>query len=126
WPDPVGPAVQTGRDRMETHETRYSPRLSRRYGALRLRPHFPDALDHQGRDAARRNLLELPSFLHWQAETRGYPRPCRALPEEIRRRRRQIHRRQKINFFVGAQHTAPQLLQNLAHTLLPSSPCPLC
>jgi len=31
-------AVQTGRDRMEPHETRYSSRLSPRHGALRLRP----------------------------------------------------------------------------------------
>src|SRR5437016_485165 len=39
-------AVETGRDRMELHETRYPPRLSSRYGALCLRPHLRDSLDH--------------------------------------------------------------------------------
>src|SRR6267143_5526641 len=61
-------AVQTGRDRMELHETRYSPRLSSCYGALRLRSHLSDSLDHQGRYAARGNLLQLPSLFHRQAE----------------------------------------------------------
>src|SRR6266576_6036987 len=67
-PRPCRGAVQTGRDRMELHETRYSSRLSSRHGALRLRPHVSDSLNRQGRHAARGNLLELPSLLHGQAE----------------------------------------------------------
>src|SRR5260221_3723833 len=89
---------------MEPHETRYSPRLSSLNGALRLRQHLSDWLDHEGRDAARRNLLDLPSFLHRQAKTRGHRGSPRALPNEIRRSRCQIHRRQKVRIFVGAQH----------------------
>jgi hypothetical protein len=38
-------AVQTGHDRMEKHETRYSSRLSSRNGALCLRAYLSDALD---------------------------------------------------------------------------------
>ena len=41
--------MQTGRERMEPHETRYSPRLSRRYSPLRLRQQFPNSLNHQRR-----------------------------------------------------------------------------
>src|SRR6266516_993199 len=96
----AGFAVETGRDERQPHETRYSPRLSRRlsrrYGALRLRPHVPDALDHQRRHDARGNLLELPPLLHRQAETCGHRRPRRALQQEIRRRRLQSRHRQKI------------------------------
>src|SRR5208282_5509523 len=62
------PAVQTGRERMEPHETRYSPRLSRRNSPLRLRPQFLYTLDHQGRHAQSRNLLQLPPFLHRQTK----------------------------------------------------------
>src|SRR6266404_4547180 len=46
----------------------YPPRLSCRYGALRLRPQFHDSFDDQRRQVECRNLLELPSLLHWQAE----------------------------------------------------------
>src|SRR5260370_1417866 len=69
---------------------------SRRNGALRTLAHLPDSCDHLGRNAARRNLLELQAVRLRQAETRGHRRPCRALPEEIRGRRCQIPRRQKV------------------------------
>src|SRR5713101_6857616 len=96
---------------MELHEARYSSRLSSRHRALCLRPHLPDSLDHQRRDAARGNLLELPSFFHRQAKTRGHRRSCRALPKEIRRRRRKIHRRQKVkSSSLGRKFRAPYLL----------------
>src|SRR5271169_6211202 len=73
---------------MEKHETRYSSRLSRCYRALCLRAYLPDPLDDQGRHAARRNLLELPSVFHWEAETRRHRRPRGALQQEICQRSR--------------------------------------
>src|SRR5246127_1398524 len=94
WLCRVGRADRTRRK--ATHETRYSSRLSSCDGALRLRPHVPDSLDHQGRHAARGNLLELSPLLHWQAEAGGYRGPRRALHQEIRRRRVQSRRRQEV------------------------------
>src|SRR5246127_2846856 len=94
WLCRVGRADRTRRK--ATHETRYSSRLSSWDGALRLRPHVPDSLDHQGRHAARGNLLELSPLLHWQAEAGGYRGPRRALHQEIRRPRVQSRRRQEV------------------------------
>src|SRR6266699_5052693 len=49
-----------------------------------MRAHIPDSLHNQGRAAACRNLLKLPSFLHRKAKTGGYGGPRRTLHEEIR------------------------------------------
>ena len=89
-------AVQTGRDGLETHETRNSPRLPRCYRALRLRAYFPDAFDHKRRYAKGGNLLELPSLFHWQTEAYRHRRPRRAIHEEIRRRRCQGRGREEV------------------------------
>src|SRR5882762_2091602 len=123
-------AVQTGRDRLEPHETRYSSRLSPSNRTLRLRQRLPDSLDNEGRNAARRNLLELPPILHRQAKISRHRRPRRALPKEIRRRRSQIQRRQKVISRMGRSTAAPHPLQDLPspRSLLSSlcPPRPLC
>src|SRR5262249_6124285 len=90
-------AAQTGRERLEIHEARYSSRLSSRNRSLCLREQFSNAFHRQGRQAERRNLLQLPSLLHRQAEACGHRRPRRALHQEVRRRRSQI-RRQEVGF----------------------------
>ena len=89
-------AVQTGRDGLETHETRNSPRLPRCYRALRLRAHFPDAFDHKRRHVKGGNLLELPSLFHWQTEAYRHRWPRRAIHEEIRRCRCQGRGREEV------------------------------
>jgi hypothetical protein len=105
-------AVQTGRDGLETHETRNSPRLPRCYRALRLRAHFPDAFDHKGRHVKGGNLLELPSLFHRQAEAYRHRRARRAIHEEIRRCRCQGRSREEVVAFYFHTHgNNPRFLQ---------------
>src|SRR5262249_26325080 len=63
-PDSPGLAAQTGRERLEIHETRYSPRLSSRNRPLCLRQQFSNTFHGQRGQAQRRNLLQLPPILH--------------------------------------------------------------
>src|SRR5688572_8475649 len=64
-------------------EACYSPEVSRRRGALRLRRELEDAIDQTR--AAPRNLLELPPLFHRRAETDRNGRTRRAVHEEVRR-----------------------------------------
>ena len=101
--------MQTGRDGLETHETRYSSRLSRCYRALRLRAHLPDAFDRKGRHAEGGNLFELPSLFHWQTKTYRHRRTRRAIHQEIRRRRSQSRSREEVTaafYFYSIAMTA--------------------
>jgi hypothetical protein len=101
--------VQTGRDGLESHETRNSPRLPRCYRALRLRAHFPDAFDHKGRHVKSGNLLKLPSLFHRQAEAYRHRRARRAIHEEIRRCRCQGRSREEVAallYFLKQCHDA--------------------
>src|SRR6266849_166947 len=101
---------------MEPHETRYSSRLSPSDSTLRLRQRLPNSLNDEGRNVARRNLLELPPVLHRQAKISGHRRPRRALPKEIRRRRSQIQRRQEVKCGTGIS-ACPLLLDGRSHPL---------
>src|SRR3981081_958328 len=75
---------ENGQHAADDDETQYSSGLPSRDGALRLRAHVPDSLHDQGRFAARRNLLELPSLLHRQAKAARYGGSRRAFHEEVR------------------------------------------
>src|SRR5436309_15044184 len=68
--------------RIQCIEIRYSPRLSARSSAVRLREQLRDAV-HGARDP-RRNLRQVPPVLHREAETPGYGRARGAVPPEIR------------------------------------------
>src|ERR1700675_4482129 len=115
-------AVQTGRDGLETHETRHSPRLSRCYRALRLRAHFPDAFDHKGRHVKGGNLLELSSLFHRQTEAYRHRRARRALYEEIRRCCCQGRSREEVvSLFPQPSHDA--FFADALSVLVCSEPC---
>ena len=116
-------AVQTGRDGLETHETRYSSRLSRCYRALRLRAHLPDAFDHKGRHVKGGNLLELPSLFHWQAEAYRHRRARRAIHEEIRRRRCQGRSRQEVAAVISTSNVMTRFFADARSVRAVSRPC---
>src|SRR5271169_1752239 len=105
---------------MEKHETRYSSRLSRCYRALCLRAYLPDPLDDQGRNAARRNLLKLPSVLHWEAETCRHRRPRGALQQEICQRSgrcwQEVTAKDLIRFMRGPVLAGPLLFSAFCST----------
>src|SRR5688572_21471767 len=65
------------------YERRHSPEVHRDYGDLQLWQFLPDALDARVEPGGR-SLLELPPVLHGQAEDRGFGRPRRPLPQEVR------------------------------------------
>src|SRR5579883_1075313 len=48
---------------------------------MRLRRNVQNAVDETGNPPG--NLLQVPSVLHGQAETCGYGRPCRKIPEKV-------------------------------------------
>src|SRR5215467_16131234 len=62
-------------------ESKYPSQLRRCSREMRLRRNFQNTLD-EARDSPR-NLLEMPSVFHRQAETGGHRRPCRKIPKKI-------------------------------------------
>src|SRR5215831_432610 len=62
-------------------ESKYPSELRRCGREVRLRRKLQDALDEAG--DSPRNLLEMPSVFHRQAETGGHRRPCRKIPKKI-------------------------------------------